>query len=116
MFIRGIRGAITVEEDKSSEILEATRELLQMMQKKNEIEIKDIASVLFTTTSDICAAFPAQAARTLGWDKVPLLDFQEIEVPGALPRCIRVLIHVNTNKNQDEIKHIYLKEARQLRR
>ncbi len=116
MFVRGIRGATTVAEDQENEILAATSELLQRIKQENQIDIEDIASILFTTTSDIRSAFPALAARTIGWDRVPLLCFQEIEVPGALPRCIRVLIHVNTDKKQDEIKHIYLKEARQLRR
>ncbi|MDD2510475.1 MAG: chorismate mutase [Syntrophomonas sp.] len=69
-----------------------------------------------TVTADIRSAFPAAAARAIGWDKVPLLCFQEIEVPDSLPRCIRVLLHVNTVKNQQEIKHIYLKAARSLRR
>lgn len=115
MFIRGIRGATTVEEDQVDEILSRTGELLQMIKQENQIDIEDIGSILFTVTSDIRAAFPAQAARKMGWDKVPLLCFQEIEVPDALPRCIRVLMHVNTEKKQNEIKHIYLKQARQLR-
>ncbi len=115
MLVRGIRGATTVEQDQVNEILIATSELLQMIKEENQIDIEDIGSILFTTTSDIRSAFPALAARRIGWDKVPLLCFQEIEVPDALPRCIRVLMHVNTDKKQDEIKHIYLKEARQLR-
>ncbi len=115
MLVRGIRGATTVEEDQVNEILAATSELLQIMKEENQIDMEDIGSILFTTTSDLRAAFPALAARKIGWDKVPLLCFQEIEVPDALPRCIRVLMHVNTDKKQDEIKHIYLKEARQLR-
>lgn len=115
MLVRGIRGAITIKEDTAAEVLESTRELLTVMQENNEFKVEDIASVLFTVTSDIRAAFPAQAARAIGWDKVPLLCFQEIEVPGALPRCIRVLVHVNTCKSQEEIKHVYLKGAQQLR-
>ncbi|MBC7076022.1 MAG: chorismate mutase [Syntrophomonadaceae bacterium] len=114
--VRGIRGATTVEDDRSEEVLQATRELLELMQKENGFSVEDIASILFTVTADIRSAFPAQAARSMGWDKVPLLCFQEIEVPGALPRCIRVLVHINTNKGQDDIKHVYLKEAKKLRR
>lgn len=116
MFVRGIRGATTIKEDNATEILEATQELLEKIRQENNLEIEDIASILFTVTKDVTAVFPAVAARSLGWNKVPLLCFQEIEVPESLPRCIRVLVHVNTNKTQDEIKHVYLKEARQLRR
>lgn len=116
MFVRGIRGAITIKEDTATEILEATQELLEKIRQENNLETEDIASILFTVTKDITAVFPAVAARSLGWNKVPLLCFQEIEVPDSLPRCIRVLIHFNTDKKQDEIKHIYLREARQLRR
>lgn len=115
MKVRGIRGAITIKEDTPKEILEATKELLFKMQTANDFTVEDIASILFTVTSDVRSIFPAQAARMIGWDKVPLLCFQEIEVPGALPKCIRVLVHINTEKNQEEIKHIYLREARKLR-
>jgi len=115
LLVRGIRGATTVKKDRPEDVLKATRELLELMQKENAFTMEDIASVLFTVTSDIRSAFPAEAARAIGWDKVPLLCFQEIEVPGALPRCIRVLVHINTDKSQEEIKHIYLREARQLR-
>lgn len=115
MLIRGIRGATTIDQDQGQQIIEATQELLQIMIEKNQLETEDIASVLFTTTSDIKSAFPALAARNLGWDKVPLMCCQEIEVSGSLPLCIRILMHVNTNKKQAEMKHIYLKEARKLR-
>ncbi len=115
MLVRGIRGATTVNQDNVEEILDATRELLQIMQKENDFAIDDIASALFTVTSDLRSVFPAAAARSIGWEKVPLMCFQEIEVPGSLPRCIRVMLHVNTDKSQNEIKHIYLKEAQGLR-
>lgn len=115
MMIRGIRGATTVKEDRVEQILQATRELLRVMQEENGFAIEDVASALFTLTSDLRSVFPAAAARSIGWDKVPLMCFQEIEVPGSLPLCIRVLVHVNTDKSQQEIKHIYLKEARSLR-
>lgn len=115
MVLRGIIGAITVNEDKPEEIAERTRELLQALVSENNIIIEDIASALFTVTPDIKSAFPAQAARELGWNRVPLLCFQEIEVDGSLPRCIRVLLHVNTFKQQGEIKHVYLRDAVRLR-
>ncbi|MGS0764927.1 chorismate mutase [Syntrophomonas curvata] len=115
MIMRGIRGATTVTEDSVEEIMKATRELLQLMQEENDFAIGDVASALFTVTSDLRSVFPAAAARSIGWDKVPLMCFQEIEVPGSLPLCIRVMVHVNTDKSQQEIKHIYLREARNLR-
>lgn len=113
--MRGIRGATTVTEDSVEKIMQATRELLQLMQEENGFAIADVASALFTVTSDLRSVFPAAAARSIGWDKVPLMCFQEIEVPGSLPFCIRVMVHVNTDKSQREIKHIYLREARRLR-
>ncbi|MDD3268128.1 MAG: chorismate mutase [Syntrophomonadaceae bacterium] len=116
MQVRGIRGATTVKADLPEEIMQATRELLEILQTENAFQIDQVASALFTVTSDIKSVFPAAAARTIGWDKVPLLCFQEIEVPNALPLCVRVLVHVNTDKGQDDIKHIYLKEAQSLRR
>ncbi len=115
MLMRGIRGATTITEDSQIEVLAATEELLQKIQEYNGFKPEDIASILFTVTKDITAAFPAKAARNMGWNQVPLLCFQEIEVQGALPKCIRVLIHINTNKGQDEIKHVYLREAVMLR-
>ena len=95
--------------------MEATRELLQIMIEENQVLPEDIASVLFTTTADIKSVFPARAARDLGWTQVPLMCFQEIEIRESLPLCIRVLIHINTSKKQNEIKHIYPQASRQLR-
>lgn len=115
MACRGIRGATTVEGDRPEEIVEATKELLQEMLEANGIRPDQIASVLFTATRDLTSVFPAQAARELGWTKTPLICAQEIDVPGALPRCIRVLMLVNTECTQDEIRHIYLKGAKALR-
>jgi chorismate mutase len=112
---RGVRGATTVETNSAAEILGATRQLLAQMVAANDIEIADVASVFFTATPDLTAAFPAQAARDLGWHQVPLLDAQEILVPGSLPRCVRVLVHWNTAKSQAEVRHIYLSEAVRLR-
>lgn len=115
MPVRGIRGAITVQRDTREEILAATRELLTAIVAANEIEPADIASAVFTATPDLSAEYPARAARELGWTDVPLLGATEMHVPGGLPRCIRVLVHVNTAKRPARLKHIYLRDARVLR-
>lgn len=112
---RGIRGATTVNADSAPAILGATRELLARIVQLNDLSIDEIASVLFTVTPDLTSAFPAAAARELGWQHVPLLDAQEIPVPGSLPRCVRVLVHWNTHKRQDEVRHVYLRGAASLR-
>ena len=115
-WVRGIRGATTVEADDPERILEATRELLQVMLEENGIEEFDaIAAIFFTTTQDLRSTFPAEAARSLGMTMVPLLCNQEIPVPDRLPRCVRVMLQLNTRKAQDEMKHIYLREAKRLR-
>jgi len=116
MLVRGIRGAITVKEDDQSQVLQATRELLEEIIKQNDLNSQDIASILFTVTPDLKSAFPAQAARSIGLEQVPLLCTQEIAVADALPLCIRVLLHVNTDKQQEEINHVFLKDAAQLRK
>ena len=115
MAVRGIRGAITVEKDDPAEIDTANRELLQELIRKNEISAEDIISIIFTVTADIKSAFPATAARAMGLNLVPLICTQEIPVPGALPLCIRVLMHVDTPKTQGEISHRFLRNAAQLR-
>ena len=112
---RGVRGATTVERDEREEILKATRELLALMIHLNNIQPEDVASAIFTTTVDLSAAFPATAARQLGWLDVPLMCSHEIDVPGALGMCIRVLVHWNTATPQHAIQHVYLKEAQTLR-
>jgi chorismate mutase len=112
---RGIRGATTVKTDSSAAILAATRELLLRILEANGAEVKDIASAFFTVTPDLTTAFPARAARELGWRHVALLDAQEIPVPGSLPRCVRVLVHWNTEKSQAEVRHVYLRGAASLR-
>jgi chorismate mutase len=112
---RGVRGAITVSNNDEDEILEATRELLQAMVGSNGMEVDDIASVYFTTTADLDATYPAYAARQLGWFDTALMCGHEIDVPGGLPRCIRILIHWNTTRLAQEIIHVYLREARSLR-
>jgi len=116
MLVRGIRGAITVNSNTKEEIIEITKELLIALQRENNFKIEDIVSVFFSATPDLNAAFPAQAARELGWNRVPLFDMQEIEVPGSLPKCIRILIQINCRKSQTEIKHCYLRGAEILRK
>jgi chorismate mutase len=113
--VRGIRGATTVLEDTSEAILDATEELVREIVSANHISPEDVASALFTVTPDLHAEFPAAAARRMGWTMVPLLNFTEIGVPGRLERCIRVLVHVNTDRAQNEIVHIYLRDAVSLR-
>ncbi|HEY0798292.1 MAG TPA: chorismate mutase [Candidatus Baltobacteraceae bacterium] len=113
--VRGIRGATSVERDESTLILDATEELLREIVRSNALDIEDIASALFTVTPDLTANFPAAAARRMGWTLVPMLNFMEIGVPDGLPRCIRVLVHVNTTLKQREMIHVYLHAARNLR-
>jgi chorismate mutase len=113
--IRGIRGAITVDADDSKAIVDATKRLLTCMIEQNGVELDDIASVLFSLTPDLRAVFPALGAREMGWVNVPMLHFTEIDVPGSLPRVVRVLMHVNTTRTQTEIEHVYLDGARVLR-
>jgi chorismate mutase len=115
MLCRGVRGATTVAENTREEILTATRQLVALMVRRNGIESKDVASAIFTTTPDLDAEFPALAARQLGWLEVPLLCGHEMTIPGALPRCIRVLVHCNTDKPQNAIEHIYIRDAVKLR-
>jgi chorismate mutase len=113
--VRGVRGAITVERDDPTLLLDATEKLLRVIVAENAIDPGDIASALFTLTPDLVSQFPAAAARRIGWTLVPLLNFTEIGVPGSLERCIRVMLHVNTDKRQDEIVHVYLDGAQVLR-
>lgn len=112
---RGVRGAITVKENSEEAILTATRELLQVIVKRNGMRPEDVASVYFTTTADLNATYPALAARQIGWSDVALLCGHEMAVPGGLPMCIRVLIHWNTSHSAKEIVHVYLREAQSLR-
>jgi len=115
MTCRGVRGATTVEDDDRDAILSATRELLLAMVESNGIQPGDLAAIFFTCTPDLGAAFPAEAARNLGWSDVPLMDAQEMAVPGALPRCIRVLLLWNADCRPDQIRHVYLRGAGVLR-
>ena len=116
MPIRGIRGATTVDADEPDLILQATRELLEEILAENQdMRTEDIASALFTVTDDLASTFPAQGARQMGWGLVPMLCAREIPVPNSLPRVIRVLVHWNTELPQDQITHVYLREAVKLR-
>lgn len=115
MKVRGIRGAIRVEDNTAEAILEASRRLLQEMVRANAVEPEDVAAVIFTCTPDLNATFPAEAARDMGWNRVPLLCGQEMDVPGAMTRVLRVLMLVNTSLPQEEIVHVYLGEAEKLR-
>jgi len=116
MISRGVRGAITLKENTKEEIKNATIELLSEMLKQNEIKTQDIAFAIFTLTPDLNADFPAKYARlNCNFQKVPMMCYYEADIEGSLKKCIRILLNINTNKTQDEIKHIYLKDARNLR-
>ena len=115
MACRGVRGATTVESNSRDEILAAARQLLALMIRRNDIRKEDVASATFSATHDLNREFPALAARQMGWLEVPLLCTNEIDVPNALQRCIRVLVHWNTEKLQDEIDHVYIRDAVRLR-
>jgi len=113
---RGIRGAIMVLANNKESILAATGKLLVEMAQANKIEIKDIAAIFFTTTPDLNAEFPASATRELGWpSNLALLCGHEMNVPNDLPRCLRILMLVNTEKGPEEITHVYLGEAKKLK-
>jgi chorismate mutase len=115
-WVRGIRGATTVERDDAELVLQATQELLEEMLRANNItEHEPIASIFFTTTHDLTSTFPAEAARRIGMHTVPLICNLEIPVPGRLQRAVRIMMQLNTQKSQVEIKHIYLREAVKLR-
>ena len=113
--VRGVRGATTVAVNERGAILSGTRELLGEIARLNGLAPADIASVWFTVTPDLDAEFPAFAAREIGWGDVPLICGREIPVPGALERCIRVLVHWNTERPQREVRHVFLHGARALR-
>lgn len=115
MHVRGIRGAITVESNTAEAIREATRTLLAELVRANHVETDEIATVVFTLTPDLNAAYPAEGARQMGWTAVPLLSSPEIAVPGALERCLRVLMLVNSPRSQGEITHVYMRGAEVLR-
>jgi len=113
--VRGIRGATVAAENSEEAILAATRELLYTMIRANDIRPEEVASAHFTTTVDLNATYPALAARQLGWFDVALLCGHEMNVPGGLEKCIRILIHWNTSKRAEDVVHVYLHEAQTLR-
>jgi chorismate mutase len=115
VYCRGIRGATTVEANTREAILEGTRDLLERLIAANDLRPEDIASAIFSTTPDLNAEYPAVAARALGWLDTALFCTHEMDVPGGLARCIRVLIHWNTTRRADEIVHVYIRGARTLR-
>jgi len=110
-----LRGATTVGRDAPLDLLDATRELLRTMLARNDLDVADIVSIIFTTTRDLSSADPSRAARDLGWDRVPLLCMSEIAVPSGLARCVRVLMHVETPKARGRLRAVYLREATALR-
>jgi chorismate mutase len=113
--VRALRGATTVERDDPEAVLEGTRELLHALAARNGLHVEDIISAIFTVTPDLTSDFPARAAREMGWADVPLLCALEIPAEGALPRCIRVLVHVETARDRADVEHVYLHGARVLR-
>jgi chorismate mutase len=115
MTVRGIRGAINIAENSKEEILSRSRELLEAILKANKVKAADIAAAIFTLSPDLNADFPAYAARQMGWTDVPLMCARELDVPGAMPRVIRVLLLVNSKIPASKIKHQYLGDTPQLR-
>ncbi|MEU8799762.1 chorismate mutase [Spirillospora sp. NPDC048819] len=115
MTVRAVRGATQVEADDRDQILEATTELVAEVMSRNELSTDDVISVIFTTTPDLTAEFPALAARKLGFHEVPLLCASEIAVPGSLPRVIRLMAHIDTGRPRSDVQHVYLRGATALR-
>ena len=114
-YCRGIRGATTASDNSRQAILEATREMLTKLIEANDLKPEDIASAIFSTTTDLNAEFPAVAARELGWLDTALMCTHEMAVPGSLQRCVRVLIHWNTTRAANEVVHVYIRGAETLR-
>jgi chorismate mutase len=115
IMVRGLRGATTLEADTVEQVTERSQELMRQIMARNDLCEDDIVSVLFTATADVNSAFPATAIREIGFGAVPLLCAAEIAVPGSMPLCIRVLLHVHTTKTKEEIHHVYLHGAQGLR-
>ncbi|MCC3373523.1 chorismate mutase [Cohnella sp. REN36] len=116
MKVRGIRGAITVDANEEQQILDATLEVLRAIVEENRVEPEDICSLFITVTQDLDATFPARAIRQMaGWELVPLMCSVEIPVKGGLEKCVRLMVLVNTDASQSEIRHVYLGDARKLR-
>ena len=115
LMVRGLRGATTVDVDSAEQVTERSQELMRELMQRNDLGEDDIVSALFTATADVTSVFPATAVREIGFGAVPLLCAAEIAVPGAMPRCIRVLLHAYTTRTRDEIHHGYLHGAQGLR-
>ncbi len=115
LMVRGLRGATTVDADTVAQVTERSQELMRELMARNELIEDDIISVLFTATADVTSTFPATAIRETGFGAVPLLCAAEIAVPGSMPKCIRVLMHVHTERSRDEMHHVYLHGAQGLR-
>jgi chorismate mutase len=113
--VRALRGATTVDADTPEQVTERVTALLQEMFARNDVDHDDLISILFTTTEDISSIFPATAARTIGLGDVPLMCAREIPVPGSMPLCVRVMVHLESEKSRAELHHIYLEQARSLR-
>jgi chorismate mutase len=115
MAVRAIRGATQVDADERDQVLAATRELVSAVMARNALDHDDVISILFTATPDVVSEFPALAARELGFGDVPLMCATEMNVPHALPRVLRLMAHVDTDKGRDDIQHVYLRGAAALR-
>ncbi|HXW45805.1 MAG TPA: chorismate mutase [Streptosporangiaceae bacterium] len=115
MAVRAVRGAVQVDGDDREEILSGTAELVKEVMARNELSTDDVISVVFTATADLSAEFPALAARQLGFQEVPLLCAAEIDVPGAMPRVVRLMMHIETDKPRSQVQHVYLRGAAALR-
>lgn len=113
--VRGLRGATTVAADTVEDVMEATEELLEAMLERNAVERDDLVTIIFTATPDITSEFPAAAARSIGISDVPLLCACEMDVKDAIPRVIRILMHIYTEKTLSELRHVYLRDAQPLR-
>jgi len=115
MPVRAVRGAVTVDSNSKDNIICDTKILLGKIVEENNIDRDDIISIIFSVTRDLDAAFPAEAARDLGWTEIALMCTNEIYVPGSLEKCVRILMHFNSDKTNKKIKHVYLKGAKELR-
>lgn len=113
--VRALRGATTVDADTSEQISERVQALLQQMLERNDVDKDDCISILFTATDDIHSMFPALAARGMGFGDVPLICARELDITGGTPRCVRIMMHINTDKARDELHHVYLEGAKGLR-
>lgn len=115
MAVRAVRGATQADADDRDSIIEATAELVRAVLERNDLDAQDLISVVFTATPDLTAEFPAYAARAIGITDVPFLCATEIDVPGAMPRVVRLLAHVDTERSRDQLRHVYLRGAAALR-